>query len=246
MAGHSKWSNIKHRKAGQDAKRAKVFTKIIRELTVAARDGGGNVEDNPGLRTVVDKAKAAQMPKDTMERAIVRGAGGQDGADLVALTYEGYGPAGVAVLVETTTDNRNRTVAEVWHAFSKSGGNLGTDGSVAYLFDKRGQIVFAPTDEEDALVEVAIEAGAEDVDVVADGSIEVTTLPEDFIQVKDVLTDQGYEAVAAEVAMIPQTLTALDEEQAEKVGRLLDMLEDLDDVTNLYTNAEFPDTNAED
>ena len=246
MAGHSKWSNIKHRKAGQDAKRAKVFTKIIRELTVAARDGGGNVEDNPGLRTVVDKAKAAQMPKDTMERAIVRGAGGQDGADLVALTYEGYGPAGVAVLVETTTDNRNRTVAEVRHAFSKSGGNLGTDGSVAYLFDKRGQIVFAPTDEEDTLVEVAIEAGAEDVDVVADGSIEVTTLPEDFIQVKDVLTDQGYEAVAAEVAMIPQTLTALDEEQAEKVGRLLDMLEDLDDVTNLYTNAEFPDTNAED
>jgi YebC/PmpR family DNA-binding regulatory protein len=246
MAGHSKWSNIKHRKAGQDAKRAKVFTKIIRELTVAARDGGGNVEDNPGLRTVVDKAKAAQMPKDTMERAIVRGAGGQDGADLVALTYEGYGPAGVAVLVETTTDNRNRTVAEVRHAFSKSGGNLGTDGSVAYLFDKRGQIVFAPTDEEDALVEVAIEAGAEDVDVVADGSIEVTTLPEDFIQVKDVLTDQGYEAVAAEVAMIPQTLTALDEQQAEKVGRLLDMLEDLDDVTNLYTNAEFPDTNAED
>jgi len=246
MAGHSKWSNIKHRKAGQDAKRAKVFTKIIRELTVAARDGGGNVEDNPGLRTVVDKAKAAQMPKDTMERAIVRGAVGQDGADLVALTYEGYGPAGVAVLVETTTDNRNRTVAEVRHAFSKSGGNLGTDGSVAYLFDKRGQIVFAPTDEEDALVEVAIEAGAEDVDVVADGSIEVTTLPEDFIQVKDVLTDQGYEAVAAEVAMIPQTLTALDEEQAEKVGRLLDMLEDLDDVTNLYTNAEFPDTNAED
>jgi YebC/PmpR family DNA-binding regulatory protein len=181
-----------------------------------------------------------------MERAIVRGAGGQDGADLVALTYEGYGPAGVAVLVETTTDNRNRTVAEVRHAFSKSGGNLGTDGSVAYLFDKRGQIVFAPTDEEDALVEVAIEAGAEDVDVVADGSIEVTTLPEDFIQVKDALTDQGYEAVAAEVAMIPQTLTALDEEQAEKVGRLLDMLEDLDDVTNLYTNAEFPDTNAED
>ncbi len=246
MAGHSKWSNIKHRKAGQDAKRAKVFTKIIRELTVAARDGGGNVEDNPGLRTVVDKAKAAQMPKDTMERAIVRGAGGQDGADLVALTYEGYGPAGVAVLVETTTDNRNRTVAEVRHAFSKSGGNLGTDGSVAYLFDKRGQIVFAPTDEEDALVEVAIEAGAEDVDVVADGSIEVTTLPEDFIQVKDALIDQGYEAVAAEVAMIPQTLTALDEEQAEKVGRLLDMLEDLDDVTNLYTNAEFPDTNAED
>ena len=246
MAGHSKWSNIKHRKAGQDAKRAKVFTKIIRELTVAARDGGGNVEDNPGLRTVVDKAKAAQMPKDTMERAIVRGAGGQDGADLVALTYEGYGPAGVAVLVETTTDNRNRTVAEVRHAFSKSGGNLGTDGSVAYLFDKRGQIVFAPTDEEDALVEVAIEAGAEDVDVVADGSIEVTTLPEDFIQVKDALTDQGYDAVAAEVAMIPQTLTALDEEQAEKVGRLLDMLEDLDDVTNLYTNAEFPDTNAED
>ena len=144
MAGHSKWSNIKHRKAGQDAKRAKVFTKIIRELTVAARDGGGAVEDNPGLRNLVDKAKAAQMPKDTMERAIARGAGGQDGAELVALTYEGYGPGGVAVLVETMTDNKNRTVAEVRHAFSKAGGNLGTDGSVAYLFDKKGQIVFAP------------------------------------------------------------------------------------------------------
>jgi YebC/PmpR family DNA-binding regulatory protein len=245
MAGHSKWSNIKHRKAGQDAKRAKVFTKIIRELTVAARDGGGNVEDNPSLRTVVDKAKAAQMPKDTMERAIARGAGGQDGAELVSLTYEGYGPGGVAVMVETMTDNRNRTVAEVRHAFSKGGGNLGTDGSVAYLFDKRGQILFAPNSAEDQIVEIAIEAGAEDVDVVEDGSIEVATLPESFLAVKDALSAEGFEAVDAEVAMVPQTSTDLDQEQAEKVGKLLEMLEDLDDVTSVYTNANFPERMSE-
>ncbi|MGB1189830.1 MAG: YebC/PmpR family DNA-binding transcriptional regulator [Pseudomonadales bacterium] len=240
MAGHSKWSNIKHRKAGQDAKRAKVFTKIIRELTVAARDGGGSVEDNPGLRNLVDKAKAAQMPKDTMERAIARGAGGQDGAELVALTYEGYGPGGVAVLVETMTDNRNRTVAEVRHAFSKAGGNLGTDGSVAYLFDKKGQIVFAPGIQEDAVIEASIDAGAEDVDVSGEGAIEITTAPEDFRAVQDALSSAGFEPESAEIGMIPQTYTDLDGDQAEKVLRLLDMLEDLDDVTNLYTNANFP------
>jgi YebC/PmpR family DNA-binding regulatory protein len=240
MAGHSKWSNIKHRKAGQDAKRAKVFTKIIRELTVAARDGGGAVEDNPGLRNLVDKAKAAQMPKDTMERAIARGAGGQDGAELVALTYEGYGPGGVAVLVETMTDNKNRTVAEVRHAFSKAGGNLGTDGSVAYLFDKKGQIVFAPGVQEDEVIEASIDAGAEDVDVSGEGAIEITTAPEDFRAVQDALNGAGFEPESAEIGMIPQTYTDLDEDQAEKVLRLLDMLEDLDDVTNLYTNANFP------
>ena len=241
MAGHSKWSNIKHRKAGQDAKKAKVFTKLIRELTVSARDGGGSVEDNPGLRNLVDKAKAVQMPKDTMERAIVRGAGGQDGAELVSLVYEGYGPGGVAVMVETMTDNKNRTVAEVRHAFSKAGGNLGTDGSVAYLFEKKGQIVFAAAGLEDAVLEAAIDAGAEDVDVGDDGTVEVTTSPEDFARVKDALAAAGFEAEAADVAMIPQTYTALDDDQSEKVLRLLDLLEDLDDVTNLYTNANFPD-----
>jgi len=241
MAGHSKWSNIKHRKAGQDAKKAKVFTKLIRELTVSARDGGGSVEDNPGLRNLVDKAKAVQMPKDTMERAIVRGAGGQDGAELVSLVYEGYGPGGVAVMVETMTDNKNRTVAEVRHAFSKAGGNLGTDGSVAYLFEKKGQIVFAAAGLEDAVLEAAIDAGVEDVDVADDGTVEVTTSPEDFARVKDALAAAGFEAEAADVAMIPQTYTDLDDDQSEKVLRLLDLLEDLDDVTNLYTNANFPD-----
>ena len=241
MEGQSKWSNIKHRKAGQDAKKAKVFTKLIRELTVSARDGGGSVEDNPGLRNLVDKAKAVQMPKDTMERAIVRGAGGQDGAELVSLVYEGYGPGGVAVMVETMTDNKNRTVAEVRHAFSKAGGNLGTDGSVAYLFEKKGQIVFAAAGLEDGVLDAAIDAGAEDVDVADDGTVEVTSPPEDFARVKDALAAAGFEAESAEVAMIPQTYTDLDDEQAEKVLRLLDLLEDLDDVTNLYTNANFPD-----
>ena len=240
MAGHSKWHNIKHRKAGQDAKRGKIFTKIIRELTVAARDGGGNVEDNPGLRTVVDKAKAAQMPKDTIERAIARGAGGQEGSDLAQLTYEGYGPGGVAVLVETVTDNRNRTVAEVRHAFTKAGGNLGTDGSVAYLFDKKGQMSFASDTDEDTLVETAIEAGADDVETDVDGGIEVTTAPDDFITVMDAIIAAGFEPEAAEVAMVPQTYSALDLDTAEKVLRLLDALEDLDDVQNVYTNADFP------
>jgi YebC/PmpR family DNA-binding regulatory protein len=242
MAGHSKWSNIKHRKAGQDAKRAKVFTKIIRELTVAARDGGGVVDDNPGLRTVVDKAKASQMPKDTMERAIARGAGGLDGSELVSLTYEGYGPGGVAVLVETMTDNRNRTVAEVRHAFARAGGNLGTDGSVAYLFDRRGQLNFAPGVDEDALVELAIEAGADDVELSDDGSVEILTTPEDFLMVKDALAKAGVEAENAEIAMIPQNYSELDVDTAEKVMRLVDNLEDLDDVQNVYTNASFPDT----
>ena len=241
MAGHSKWSNIKHRKAGQDAKRAKVFTKIIRELTVAARDGGGNLDDNPGLRTVVDKAKAAQMPKDTMERAIARGAGGQDGAELTPLTYEGYGPGGVAVLVETMTDNRNRTVAEVRHAFSRAGGNLGTDGSVAYLFEKKGQIRFAPGVSEDDVMEIALEFGAEDVVTDDEGRIEVVTAPEDYLAVKDALQGGGLEPGESEVAMVPQSYSNLDADAGEKVLRLLDALEDLDDVTSVYTNASFPE-----
>jgi|TARA_B100001964_G_scaffold201841_1_gene229793 YebC/PmpR family DNA-binding regulatory protein len=241
VAGHSKWSNIKHRKAGQDAKRAKVFTKIIRELTVAARDGGGNVEDNPGLRTIVDKAKSAQMPKETMERAIARGAGGEDGAELVAITYEGYGPGGVAVLVQTMTDNRNRTVGHVRHAFTRSGGNLGTDGSVAYLFDERGQINFAPGCDEDDIAEIAINAGAEDIETDEEGSIEVITGPEDFLSVKETLVAGGFEPAAAEVSMVPQNYSDLDQDTAEKVLRLLDQLEDIDDVTNVYTNASFPE-----
>ena len=240
MAGHSKWSNIKHRKAGQDAKRAKIFTKIIRELTVAARDGGGNVEDNPGLRTVVDKAKSAQMPKDTMERAITRGAGGQDGAELNALTYEGYGPGGVAILVQTMTDNRNRTVGQVRHAFTQSGSNLGTDGSVAYLFEKKGQINFAPGADEDAIMEIAIDSGAEDVDTDEEGSIEVITTPEEFLAVKMALVEGGFEPAASEVSMVPRNYSDLDQDTAEKVLRLLEALDDIDDVTNVYTNAIFP------
>ncbi|HIG41908.1 MAG TPA: YebC/PmpR family DNA-binding transcriptional regulator [Gammaproteobacteria bacterium] len=239
MAGHSKWSNIKHRKAGQDAKRGKVFTKIIRELTLAARDGGGTVEDNPSLRTIVDKAKAAQMPKDTMERAIQRGAGGLDGGDLSSLIYEGYGPGGVAVLVETVTDNKNRTVAEVRHAFDRSGGNLGTSGSVAYMFDKKGQLQYAPGADEEAIMEVAIEAGADDVESGDDGSMEVLTAPEDFLNVKDALVDAGFEPDNAEVGMIPQNYNLLDASTSEKVLRLMDNLDDLDDVQNVYTNAEF-------
>lgn len=241
MAGHSKWANIKHRKAGQDARRGKIFTKIIRELTIAARDGGGSVDDNPALRGVVEKAKAAQMPKDTIERAIVRGAGGEDGADLESIVYEGYGPGGVAVYVETMTDNRNRTVSEVRHAFTKSGGNLGTDGSVAYLFDKKGQISFAPGADEEKIMEVAVEAGAEDVVTAEDGSIEVLTLPEDYHTVREALAAAGLEADSSEVAMIPQAYSELDMETGEKVLRLLDSLEDLDDVQNVFTNADFPE-----
>ena len=239
MAGHSKWHNIKHRKAGQDAKRGKVFTKIIREIMVAAREGGGVIEDNPGLRTIVDKAKGAQMPKDTIERAIARGAGGGDGADLARLTYEGYGPGGVAILVETMTDNKNRTVAEVRHAFSKGGGNLGTDGSVAFMFEKRGQISLAPGVDEDDVMEIALEAGAEDIEADDEGGIEVLTAADDFLSVKDALAEGGFEAEAAEVAMVPQSYSTLEGDQVEKAMALLEILEDLDDVQNVYTNADF-------
>ena len=241
MAGHSKWSNIKHRKAGQDAKRAKVFTKIIRELTVAARDGGGNIEDNPGLRTIVDKAKAQQMPKDTMERAIARGAGGQDGAELTALTYEGYGPGGVAILVETMTDNRNRTVAEVRHAFTRAGGNLGTDGSVAYLFSKIGVLNFAPGTSEDDVMEVALDAGADDVVSETDGSIEVITSPESYSQVLDAMLEAGLTPENSEVTMRASVEVGLDVETGQKVLRFIDVLEDLDDTQDVFSNADIPE-----
>ena len=241
MAGHSKWANIKHRKAAQDKKRGKIFTKIIHELTVAAKAGGGNPDDNPGLRLVMDKAMAANMPKDTMQRAIDRGAGGGEGDNMEEITYEGYAVSGVAVLVETLTDNRNRTVAEVRHAFSKCGGNLGTDGSVAYLFTKRGQITFAPGADEEQIMEAALEAGADDVVANDDESIDVFTAPEDFEVVSKQLREAGLEAVNAEVAMIPSTSVELDVEAGEKAYRLVEMLEDLDDVQSVFTNADFPE-----
>ncbi len=241
MAGHSKWANIKHRKAGQDAKRGKLFTKVIRELTVAAREGGGNIEDNPNLRGVVEKAKSVGMPKDTIDRAISRGAGGQDGAQLERLTYEGYGPAGVAILIETMTDNRNRTVAEVRHAFSKGGGNLGTDGSVAYLFVKQGLISIAAEADEEQVMEVALEAGAEDIESQDDGCLDVITPVEKFMQVKDALVAAGLEPVSAEIAMLASSYIDLDLESGEQVLKLLERLEDLDDVQNVYTNADLPE-----
>ncbi|WP_193073860.1 YebC/PmpR family DNA-binding transcriptional regulator [Pseudomonas sp. FME51] len=241
MAGHSKWANIKHRKAAQDAKRGKVFTKLIRELTVAAKLGGPIPADNPRLRAAVDKALTANMTRDTIDRAIARGAGSNDADNMEELTYEGYGAGGVAVLVEVMTDNRNRTVAEVRHAFNKSGGNLGTDGSVAYLFTRRGQISYAPGADEEALMEAALEAGAEDVINNDDGSIDVLTAFEDFGVVKDALDAAGFSSEAAEISMIPATTTSLDLDTAQKVIQLIDMLEDLDDVQNVYSNADIPD-----
>ena len=239
MAGHSKWANIKHRKAAQDAKRGKIFTKIIRELVVAAKQGGGNIEDNPKLRQVVDKALGANMTRDTINRAIARGAGGDDDSNMEEVTYEGYGAGGIAVLVETLTDNRNRTVAEVRHAFNKHGGNLGTDGSVAYMFERRGQIFFEAGVEEDTLMEAALEAGAEDIVSNDDGSFEVVTDWTEFMAVKDALEAAGFTATAAEVAMVADVQTELDVAGAEKIMKLVDRLEDLDDVQNVYTNADI-------
>ena len=239
MAGHSKWANIKHRKAAQDAKRGKVFTKIIREITVAARLGGPAVEDNPRLRAVVDKALGANMTRDTIDRAIKRGAGGDDDKNLDEITYEGYGPGGVAILVETMTDNVNRTVAEVRHAFNKAGGNLGTSGSVAYLFNRRGELAFAPGVDEESLMEAALDAGAEDIITNDDGSVDVITGFESFGIVLDALKASGFEPGNAEVTMAAETQADLDVETAAKVLRLIDVLEDLDDVQNVYSNGNF-------
>jgi YebC/PmpR family DNA-binding regulatory protein len=241
MAGHSKWANIKHRKAAQDKKRGKLYTKIIREVTVAARLGGGDPADNPRLRAAVDKALGANMPRDTIDRAITRGAGGQDGNDVEELVYEGYGPAGVAILVEAMTDNRNRTVAEVRHAFSKYGGNLGTDGSVAYLFSRQGMINFAPGVDEEKVLDAALEAGAEDIDSEDDGSMSVITPWENLSDVVAALKAGSLEPEMAEVTMMPSNSSPCDSEQAEKVLRLIDALEELDDVQNVYSNADFPD-----
>lgn len=240
MAGHSKWANIQHRKKAQDSKRGKLFTRLIREITIAARMGGGDPESNPRLRLAIEKALISNMTKDTVDRARKRGAGGEDGSDLEEIRYEGYGPGGVAVMVDCMTNNRNRTVAEVRHVFNKYGGNLGTDGSVAYLFTQRGVINFAPGADENQVMDVAIEAGADDVLTQEDGSIEVYTASDDLGKVKDQLEKAGLLTDEAEVTMVPATYVALDKETAEKMLKLQDMLEELDDVQQVYSNAEIP------
>jgi YebC/PmpR family DNA-binding regulatory protein len=237
MAGHSKWANIKHKKAATDAKRGKIWTRLIKEITVAARLGGGDPDINPRLRLSMDKAMDANMPKDNITRAIQRGVGGLDGATYEEIRYEGYGIQGAAVIVDTMTDNRIRTVAEVRHAFSKYGGNMGQDGSVAFQFDHVGQFLFAPGTAEDALMEAALEAGADDVATHDDGSLEVICSPNDFSQVKSALEAAGFKAELAEVTMKPQVEVLLSGEDAQKMQKLLDVLENLDDVQEVYTNA---------
>ncbi len=239
MAGHSKWANIQHRKNAQDAKRGKLFTKLIREITVAARTGGPDPAMNPRLRLAVDKAWAANMPKDKVERAIKRGAGAQEGETYEEVRYEGYGPGGVAVLVDCMTDNRKRTVAEVRHAFSKCGGNLGTEGSVGYLFAKNGVLGYPAGCDEDRIMEVAVEAGAEDVVGSDDGSVEVVTAPEDFMAVREAMQAVGPAAEYAEVTMRASVSVPLAGEDARRLMRLLEMLEDLDDTQQVYSNAEI-------
>ncbi len=237
MAGHSKWANIKHRKAATDAKRGKIFTRLIKEITVAARLGGGDASANPRLRLAMDKATANNMPKDTIERAIKRGAGGLEGASYEEIRYEGYGINGAAVMVDCMTDNRTRTVADVRHAFSKYGGNLGTDGSVAFLFRHCGQLVFPPGTGEDALMEAALEAGAEDVVANDDGSLEVITAPYEFVAVKDKLAAAGFAPEFAEVTMKPSAEVVMEGEDAARMQKLLDAIEALDDVQEVHTTA---------
>ena len=241
MAGHSKWANIKHKKAATDAKRGKIFTRLIKEITVAARLGGDDASANPRLRLAMDKAMDQNMPKDTIERAIKRGSGGLEGATYEEIRYEGYGIGGAAVIVDCMTDNRTRTVADVRHAFSKYGGNLGTDGSVAFLFKHCGQIVFAPGTNEDKVMEAAIDAGAEDVQTKDDGSIEVTTGPYDFIAVKEALIRAGLKPELAEVVMQPQSEIELSGEDGQRMQKLLDALEAVDDVQEVHTSAVIVD-----
>ena len=241
MAGHSKWANIKHRKAAQDAKRGKAFTRLIRELVVASRQGGPSVEDNSRLRTAVDKALGANMTRDTIDRAISRGSGNSDSDNLDEITYEGYASSGIAVLIEAMTDNRNRTVAEVRHAFSKHGGNLGTDGSVAYLFEKKGFLIFSNDVEEDAIMDVALDSGAEDVISHSDGLTEVTVEWEAFSGVRQAFEHAGIAFIQADISMLPITCVPLDLADVKPVLKLVDALEDLDDVQNVYTNAEWPE-----
>jgi YebC/PmpR family DNA-binding regulatory protein len=241
MAGHSKWANIQHRKSAQDAKRGKLFTKLIREITVSARSGGGEAASNPRLRAAIDAALGANMTRDTIERAIKRGTGEAGGEQVEEVRYEGYGPGGTAVLVDCMTDNRNRTVGEVRHAFSKCGGNLGTEGSVAYLFTKCGLIQYPPGANEDRIMEVALDAGASDVVVADDSSIEVVTDADAYGAVLDALKAAGLMPESSSVAMRAGTSSSLDFEAAEKMLKLIDMLEDLDDVQQVYSNADISD-----
>ncbi len=239
MAGHSKWANIQHRKGRQDEKRGKIWTRVIREITVAARSGGGDPDMNPRLRLAIEKAKAANMPADRIKYNVDKASGTLEGLSLEEIRYEGYGIGGAAVILDTMTDNRNRTVAEVRHAFSKFGGNLGTDGSVAFQFKHCGQLIFAPGTSEDTVMEVALEAGAEDVVTDDDGSIEVLTPPADFEAVKDALEAKGLKAEFAEVTMRAENTIALSGEDGARMQKLLDVLEDLDDVQNVFHNAEI-------
>ena len=241
MAGHSKWANIKHRKAAQDAKRGKAFTRLIRELVVASRQGGPSVEDNSRLRTAVDKALGANMTRDTIDRAISRGSGNSDSDNLDEITYEGYASSGIAVLIEAMTDNRNRTVAEVRHAFSKYGGNLGTDGSVAYLFEKKGFLLFSKDIEEDAILNVALDSGAEDVITHSNGLTEVTVAWEAFSEVRQAFEHAGIAFIQADISMLATTCIPIDSSDVKQVSKLVEALEDLDDVQNVYTNAEWPE-----
>ena len=238
MAGHSKWANIKFRKGVQDAKRGKIFTKLIREITVSARMGGPEEDTNPRLRDAVVKALKANMKRDTIDNAIKRGAGAADGEHLIEMQYEGYAPHGVAVLVLCLSDNKNRTVSEVRHAFTKHGGNLGTDGSVSYLFQKQGIILMAPNQPEEAMMELAIESNADDVSV-EDGHVMIVTKPEDYHHILDAMTKAGYTVEESQVVMHPQTQVELDAEGSESVIKLVDTLEELDDVQYVYTNAAF-------
>ena len=239
MAGHSKWANIQHRKGRQDEKRGKVWTRVIREIMVAARQGGGDVKDNPRLRLAVEKAKAANMPADTIKRNIDKATGNLEGVSYEEIRYEGYGIGGAAIIVDTMTDNKVRTVAEVRHAFSKYGGSMGTEGSVAFQFKHVGQLILAPGTSEDKVMEVALEAGAEDVVTGDDGAIEVLTAPGDFEKVKDALEAAGLKAELAEVTMRPENTIELGGDEGQRMQKLLDILEDLDDVQNVYTNAEI-------
>jgi YebC/PmpR family DNA-binding regulatory protein len=244
MAGHSKWANIKHRKGAQDAKRGKIFTKLIKEITVAAKIGGGDLESNARLRLAVDKGKQGNMPKDNIERAIKKGTGDLDGVVYEEGVFEGYGPGGVAVIVEFMTDNRTRTVAEVRHAFNKFGGSLGVSGSVAFMFDRKGQIVFTEDVDFDTIFEAALEAGAEDVKE-ADGVIEVITDPSEFEAVRIALEEQGLKFENAEITMIPQTMTILEGKPAESLMKMIDILEDNDDVQEVHANFDISDEEME-
>ncbi len=241
MAGHSKWANIQHRKGAQDKKRAKIFTRLIREITVSARMGGGEIESNPRLRLAIDKANAANMPKDNIARAIKRGSGDTDADNYEEIRYEGYGPGGVAIMVDCMTDNRNRTVADVRHAFSKYGGNLGADGSVSYLFEHRGVISFAADKDADQILEIALDAGAEDVIDYDDGSVDVLTSPDQYEAVKSILKEANLVPDESDLTMHAATSSPVDSESAPTLLKLLEALEDLDDVQNVYTNAEFSD-----